>query len=186
MYPSVCLLFFFFLIIVYWDYVLTETWQCFFRSSKKLVGVLDECLLVLINMSWPNHRSWVVLNAAEPLMLSYLQVCVCVCVSLTHRLLSSWVFTIQMKFIQIDLFFYYQVCTCVTSTPLFTGITGMSLVFFSLLRWAGQGAEENLHKVGQQASHQGLCHRVQKLFEFVLGFSEVFFKVKDMLLFSNM
>ncbi len=36
-----------------------------------------------------------------------------------------------------------------------------SSLCFCCFRWAGQSAEENLHKMGQQASHQGMFHWAQ-------------------------
>lgn len=82
---------------------------------------------------------------------------------------SLWgVFSALLRHSELDVF----VCVCVTSSStqiggiITPGATAMldldyvinlpplSFIFVSF-RWAGQGAKENLHKMGQQASHQG-------------------------------
>lgn len=86
-----------------------------------------------------------------------------------HHPVSLWgVFSALLRHSELDMF----VCVCVTASStqiggiITPGATAMldldyvinlpplSFIFVSF-RWAGQGAKENLHKMGQQASHQG-------------------------------
>lgn len=70
---------------------------------------------------------------------------------------------------------------------LLSWIMSITLFFFFLLifRWAGQGAEENLHKMGQQASHQGMCLRLAVVICPLFGSVQMLVRVNGLVSIAN-